>query len=192
MKSKLLSLYLFVVVVLTSAVPALAQTSSVSPSPGASVFPSVAPAVAADSTSDFIAQVMAAIQNFGGLGTLIKVTTVIMLLIASMKVSFLKNLIWAKLGSFQNIAAPFLGLLAGVIGLFGHGSPVTLASIFAYLAAGVGASGVHELLDAVKNIPGIGAGYIAAINVIEKLLGGKDKPAAQPSAIEIENKDKVA
>lgn len=121
---------------------------------------------------DFFAQVMAAMQSFGGLSTMAKISSVILLLVASMKVSFLKSLIWDKLGAAQAWVGPLLGLIAGVLGIGNGGAPITLASVMAYAAAGGGAVLLHELLDSVKVLPGIGSVYVSIINVIEGALGG--------------------
>jgi len=131
------------------------------------------------SPGDFLTQVLAAIQSFGGLSTMLKISAVIMLIVASMKVSYLNTLIWSKLGAAQVYFAPVLGLIAGCLGLGTPGVAVTGATIFAYVSAGGGAVFLHEILDSVKAIPGIGAVYVTVINLIESALGG---PAAQSSS----------
>jgi hypothetical protein len=171
---KLLSVVLAMGLFFSMSIPLLADstTTTLAPAPAAAV---AAPEKASLSLDDFLAQVLAAVQKFGGLSVLLKVSAVILLLVASMKVSFLNQLIWSKLGAFQSAVAPLLGIIAGLFGLFGGGAPVTLASVFAYFLSGVGAVGLHEFLDDVKAIPGIGAGYIAVINAIESILGGGEK-----------------
>lgn len=122
---------------------------------------------------DFLAQVLQAIQSFGGLSMMMKISTVILLVVASMKVSFLNQLVWSKLGSYQALVGPVLGLIAGILGLGNGGASITLASVLAYVAAGGGAIVLHELLDMVKAIPGLGAMYVSAIELIESMLGAK-------------------
>lgn len=122
---------------------------------------------------DFLNQVLSAIQGFGGLSFMLKVSAIITLIIASMKVSALNQLLWSKLGSFQAWLAPILGLIAGILSLGSEG-PLSLAKVFAYMAAGSGAILLHELLDTVKAIPGLGAVYVAIINLIEgSIIGSK-------------------
>jgi hypothetical protein len=128
------------------------------------------------SPQDFLTQVLEAIKNFGGVSTMLKISSIILLIVSSMKVSFLNDLIWSKLGSFKVYAAPVLGLIAGLLGL-GNAGSVTLASVLAYVAAGGGAVFLHEILDTVKLIPGIGPQYVKLIEVVELLLGGS-KPQA--------------
>lgn len=130
-----------------------------------------------DPTTDFLTQMLDLFKNFGGLAWYAKVSGVIMLVVASMKVSFLNNLIWSKLGALQTWLAPALGLVAGIVSLASGGQPITLAAIMLYVSTGVGAIGLHELLDTVKAIPGLGALWVSVINVIESALGG---PASQP------------
>lgn len=120
---------------------------------------------------DFLNQVLVFIQSWGGISSLVKVSGIILLIIASMKVSFLQPY-WAKLGSFQAWLAPILGLIAGVLGL-GQAGPITAASVFTYISAGAGAIIMHELLDTVKAIPGIGDLWVTVIGFIEGLLGAK-------------------
>lgn len=126
--------------------------------------------------NDFLAQTLDAIKMFGGLSMMMKISTVILLLISSMKVSILNQLFWSKLGAAQTWVAPALGLIAGILGL-GSTTPVTLGSVLAYVAAGAGAILLHELLDSLKAIPGIGAGYISVIDFVNSLLKGPDKKA---------------
>lgn len=128
--------------------------------------------------SDFLTQVLSVIQKFGGLSWMMKVSAVTLLLISSMKVSFLKTLIWDKLGEAQAWIAPILGLIAGIMGLGAGGIAVTGASIFAYVMSAGGAVIFHELLDSVKAIPGLGAVYVSMISFVESLLGGGTPPPA--------------
>lgn len=121
--------------------------------------------------TDFFAQLMAAIKAFGGLSWMGKVSSIVLLLVASMKVSFIKPL-WDKLGAAKAWAGPVLGLIGGILSLGVDGN-ITVAGVMAYVASGAGALILHELLDTVKAIPGLGAMYVAVINWIEGLLGAK-------------------
>lgn len=120
---------------------------------------------------DFFAQMLEVIKNFGGLSTMAKISSVILLIVASMKVTALSGL-WDKLGNFKAWLAPALGLVAGIIGI-GHDGPITLASVMVYISAGGGAVILHELLDSLKSVPGIGPTYLTIINIIQSVLGGK-------------------
>lgn len=122
--------------------------------------------------ADFLAQVLEAIKSFGGLSTLLKISAVITLIIASMKVTFLNELIWQKLGAAKVYLAPVLGLIAGILGIGTGGAPITIPLIFAYVSAGAGAVFLHEILDTIKALPGLGAIYITIIDLIEGVLGG--------------------
>lgn len=154
------------------AMPVFAQTPSPSATPNAvsALADSVQSSQAINSDS-FVGDVMSVIDQWkGGIPLGLKIACVVLLLIASMKVSFIAPL-WNKLGNFQAFMAPLLGLILGLT-LLGSGGPITIAAIFAYLASGAGAIALHELLDAIKAIPGIGTAYVAIINVIEGALGG--------------------
>lgn len=121
---------------------------------------------------DFLAQVLAAIAGFGGLSWMLKVAAIITLIIASMKVSILNTWIWSKLGAAQVWVAPVLGLIGGILSLGQGSAGITMAGVLAYVSAGAGAVVIHELLDSVKAIPGLGAVYVSVIGIIEGLLGG--------------------
>jgi hypothetical protein len=128
---------------------------------------------------DFFAQVLDVITKFGGLTFVLKVAAIITLVISSMKVSVLNDLIWSKLGAFQAWVAPILGLLAGILHLADNGASISWASVFAYLSAGAGAIILHELLDSVKALPGLGEFWVGLIAAVEKLLGGPSSAWAQ-------------
>ena len=120
----------------------------------------------------FLAQVMAAIKALGGLPWALKIASIVLLIIASMKVAVVRNLIWDRLGAAKAFVAPVLGLIVGLLSMAAEGN-VTVAGVFAYLFAGAGALAIHELLDAVKGIPGIGQKYIQVCEFISKIFGGK-------------------
>lgn len=121
---------------------------------------------------DFFAQVLQAIHDFGGLPWVGKIALIVALVIASMKVSFLDDLVWNRLGKFQAWLAPVLGLVGGILGLAVSGQPFSWARAFAYMSAGAGAVILHELLDTAKAIPGLGPIWVQVIAVIEGVLGG--------------------
>jgi hypothetical protein len=124
--------------------------------------------------TDFMTQVLEAIKSFGGLGWMLKVSAVLTVILSSMKVSFFRGLIWDKLGALKPWLAPVLGLCAGVLTL-GAGGSITLAGVMAWASAGAGAVILHELLDTVKAIPGLGPMWVSAIDLISGLLGGAPK-----------------
>lgn len=122
-------------------------------------------------TLDFLTQFLNTVKGFGGLTWAAKVSSIIMLLVASMKVSVLNDLIWKKFGEKQVWVAPLLGLVGGLLVLgFDPGSKLTLAGVLAYVTAGAGAVYLHEILDLVKAIPGLGSAYVALITLIENSL----------------------
>lgn len=122
--------------------------------------------------SDFLAQVLQAIAGFGSMGTLVKVSAVITLIVSTMKVSFFNSLVWSRLGPFKVLVAPALALIGGVIGLYGAGTPITLPVVFSYLVVGTGAVFLHQVLDAVQTLPFAGPLIKSVIAIVEKVLGG--------------------
>lgn len=139
------------------------------------------------SPSDFFSEVVIAIQKFGGAPTMLKIALIILLIVSSMKVTVINKWVWSKLGAAQTWIAPLLGLVAGLLDLAGSGQ-LTLASLAAYMSAGAGAIILHELLDGLKTIPGIGPVWLTLIAFLEKKLGG---PAAQPVPVPVEEKPVV-
>ena len=116
---------------------------------------------------EFLQKVLDFIAKFGGLGTMGQVSGVLMLLIASMKVSFIKPL-WDKLGAYQALVAPMLSLVAGLVMV----QPFSLEAAVAFLLTGLGAVAFHELLDVVKAMPWVGPAYKKLIEIFMALLGG--------------------
>lgn len=125
----------------------------------------------------FLNQVLGVIAKFGGLSTVLKISAVVGILVASLKVSFFRQFLWAKLGAGQVLVAPFLGLLAGLLDMANAGQ-VTLVSVVAYIGAGAGAILLHQLLDGVKKLGWVGDKYKAFIDWVMSLLKA-DKSADQ-------------
>lgn len=148
-----------------------------------SAFAQVADGAAQLPAADFAAQVLQAIKSMGGVSTLVKVSVVLTLIVSSMKVSFLNQLIWSKLGSVKVFVAPALAIVVGVIEMMSGGSKLSLPMLMAYLAAGGGAVALHEILDALKSIPGIGSVWIALIDLVSSALGGPT-PASASSVVD--------
>lgn len=120
--------------------------------------------------SQLLTDILAAVQGFGGLAWSLKIACIVMLLIGSMKVSALNDLVWNKIpANIQAWVSPILGLILGVL-LLGSGGNISLAGIFAYMGSASGAIILHELLELVKAIPGLGAVYVGLINMIEGVL----------------------
>lgn len=154
-----------------------AKHSSADPSPLPSVIAvlqgQVDSGAAVDSIT-FLGDVLQAGKEMGGVPWVIKISILILILIASMKVSFFDDLIWNKLKGAKAFAAPLLGMVSGIL-ILAYSGHFSLAGVFAYMGAGSGALALHELLDAVKAIPGLGSVYVNIINAVESRLGGNPK-----------------
>lgn len=124
--------------------------------------------------SDFFNQVLGYIGQFGGLSWMAKIAGICLLIIAATKTSFLSKYWQALPNIVQTLGAPLLALLGGFLSM---GSQLSFAAAFAYAFAGGGAVIMHELLDGLKTIPGIGSIYVTIINIVESMLGGQDKEA---------------
>lgn len=129
------------------------------------LFPILAFAEDAVPADDFLKAVFAAVAGFGGLPWAGKVASICLLLVASMKVSFLAPL-WDKLGAAKVFVAPVLALVGGLLSM----GQITMAGAIAYMLAGAGAVALHQMLDAIKAIPGLGSMYVAVIDLVSSLL----------------------
>jgi cytochrome c oxidase subunit IV len=135
------------------------------------VFPVLAFADDVIPTDKFLMQVLDVVKSFGGLSWAARIAALLTLAIALTKVSFLSKL-WDKLGAAKVLLAPTLALLAGLVSMVASGTPVTAAGVAAWIFAGAGAIILHELLDGVKAIPGLGDKYVSFITFVESFLGG--------------------
>lgn len=117
--------------------------------------------------ASFWASVLGYVQQFGGLEWMAKVSGLCLLIVALVKTSFVQPL-WAKLPEVvKTLLAPLIALIGGILSL---GSGLTFAAAVAYIGSGAGAIILHEILDGVKKIPGIGAIYLTIIGIVESIL----------------------
>lgn len=124
----------------------------------------------------FLADVLKAVKDFGGLDWMARVASIILLIVSSLKVTFLRQLIWdkldTKLGDYKALVPLALSLVAGILG---QGS-LSWTTAVAYLGAGAGAIVLHELLDAVKSLPGIGSVWKTIIEIVMNVFGAQVAP----------------
>ena len=139
--------------------------------------PSPTPVVATDGTSAFLSLLVADIQGYGGMPWFVQVSAVILLIIASTKVNLINSMLWNNIpANLQMWVGPALGALAGLFQMLATTNGVfSWTALTAWALAGAGAPIIHELLDAVKLIPGIGTTYVAIINLIEDTLSAQKK-----------------
>jgi hypothetical protein len=110
-------------------------------------------------------QLYAFITGFATMSTAAKISGIVLLIIAIMKSSFLAP-VWAKLGNLQVLVAPVLAIAVSMVAI----QPFTWATFSQSLISGTVAIGVHQLLDGIKTIPGLGSIYISVINFFESIL----------------------
>lgn len=116
----------------------------------------------------WLGQALTTVQDFisSNMTWQVKAAAVIALIISSMNVTVLNQWIWQKLGNFQIWLAPVLGLVGGLINVYNGGN---WSDVLSYAVAGGGAVFVHELLDLIKVLPGIGSLWVSLINMIENI-----------------------
>lgn len=121
-------------------------------------------------------QLMDLIKNFNGMDVAGKIAGIVLLIIAIVKSSLLRPL-WDKAGAWKIVVAPSLSLVVAFVMI----QPFEPKAIFTSLLSGALAVATHELLDAIKNIPGVGPAYVKAITFIQMLLKA---PKAQVAQVE--------
>lgn len=123
---------------------------------------------------DMLSRILQYVKDFGGLGSFAKISGAITLLLSLTKVSFIKPL-WDKLGDFKAYAGPALGFLAGLFNAF-TGNKFDWAVVAAWTFAGSGSVFLHEILDTIKAIPGVGTLWVTVIEIIKGILKAPAKP----------------
>ena len=112
-------------------------------------------------------QIVSLAGSWKALGTQAGIAAAITLLVSTMKNSFLREKLWSRLGWKKVLVAPALSLVASILAL----GEISLATVFAALTTGAAAVYLHELLDGIKEIPGIGETWKKVVDVIGRLLG---------------------
>lgn len=101
----------------------------------------------------------------------VKLAGFVLMMIALWKSSYAKLFVWEKLGNYKILVAPLLGLISAALTI----KPLDLHTLWLGISGGFLAAGLHEVLDAIKVLPGIGPKYVSIINFIEKMLGAKEQ-----------------
>lgn len=121
-----------------------------------------------DEISLIIGQLWALIQSWGDLSLQMKISGVVLTLIAIWKTSLVRPL-WDKLGAAKVLVAPILGMVAAIVAI----EPLSLSAVLEGLKGGTLAIALHQLLDAIKLLPKLGDTYKSLISFFQSLLGGK-------------------
>jgi hypothetical protein len=173
------NVFLLAALFLSSSVALMAQVYSPEVGPPAQFAMTLAAPSPEIPVDDFLAELFRVIEGMGGAPGMVKISAIITLLLSSMKVSVLNKVVWQKLGPAKAWAAPSMGLAAGIAGLVASGAPLTLPVLVAYFSAGSGAIVLHQLMDSLKQVPGIGGAYLRVIESASKWLGGDSEKPTQ-------------
>lgn len=134
--------------------------------------PVLAPPVLVDPNADALAVAADAfkkIMDSKAAGTLALIMAIITILIGVLKNSALRGYFWDKLGWFKVLLAPALGMIYCLLAVKQAGSTEYMAAML----MGFGSTSLHELLDGIKQIPGLGPTYVAVIDIVGGILGNK-------------------
>lgn len=117
-----------------------------------------------------LGQLFSTIGNLKGLKWQLALAGFVTVAVSALKVSAWRPL-WDKLGWFKAFLAPILSLAVVYLTAWASGN---LGGSTAWLAltTGVGSVALHELLDAVKGIPGVGKVPLMLTDLVAMLLGG--------------------
>jgi len=131
-------------------------------------------AMVGTSDAGFMGEIFALVKAWGGLSSAVKISSVITLIISSIKVSFFKPY-WDKLkfkvnGQEYNVQVLFVPLLSIVIGVVGQGK-ISFNAMTAYIVMGAGAVYLHEILDVIKSLPIVSPIFQVVVSVIGFIFG---------------------
>jgi len=106
------------------------------------------------------------VTDWKTLGWSAGVVALLTLIVSTMKNSVLRGLIWDKLGWAKVFVAPVLGIAMFLIGM----QSFSWGAVLLGFTSGVGAIALHQLLDGLKAIPGLGSGFVKLIDFLGGLL----------------------
>lgn len=127
-----------------------------------------------DYLSSLLASLLSLWQSFPTLPLAGKIGAILAIVIGLVKSSLLQPL-WDKAGPWKALVAPVLGVVAALVAI----QPLSWAGVWMGLSGGLLAVALSVVGDTVKLMPGVGAFWVSAINLVEKLLGA---PAQSPAA----------
>ena len=122
--------------------------------------------------SGLLASVMSLWQSFPTLPLAGKIAGVLAIVIGLVKSSALQPY-WAKLGPWQALVAPVLGVVTAILSI----QPLSWAGIWLGLSGGMLAVALSNVLNSVMAMPGVGPLWVSIIQIIERLLNA---PAPAP------------
>ena len=133
----------------------------------AAIVPVLAFAQEEVSIVELINTVVALAGDAKNLGVLGAVAAGLTLLISTMKNSLISQYTWDKLPAWSKVfVAPVLSLIAAAIVV----TPFSLKTVGVSLLMGSASIALHDVLDSVKKMPGIGKTWLKVIDVLGKVL----------------------
>lgn len=144
------------------------------------VVAAVNPVVAVPDVSnmDLLGMMLKLFSSWQSAGMLAGMSALVMLIIASLKNSMLRAMVWDKLKWGKVFVAPVMSIVLVFMGMMAKGMTIDGKAVLAALFVGGGAVALHEILDGLKQVPGIGGIWVNLIDMAGKLLG---KPSDKPS-----------
>lgn len=115
----------------------------------------------------FLTEAFSVVTTFGQISTHLKIIGILTLLISFFKVSSF-NPLWHKLGWAKTFLAPFLAFVLSVVSAIN--GPFNFHVFMNAMMIGFGSVGFHEMLDAIKTIPGLGPKWMLIINFVSQIV----------------------
>lgn len=165
---KYISLWLFAIMITLAPVIGFADD----PAPVVEATTAVAEVAAVEvPVSTIISQLMKVATDWKAFGWQAGLIALITLLLSTLKNSFLRTYLWDKLGPCKVFAAPILSMLAIFIGM----GEFSWAGALVGITTGGGAIALHQMLDGVKKMPGVGSVALSMADLLGKLLKAPPK-----------------
>jgi len=110
----------------------------------------------------FISEILSTVGGWKGMPVQFILSGVLALVVSSLKVDFIRSLLWDKLGEAKVLLAPVLALLGALVAV----QPFTWATVWVALSTGAGAIALYEIVNAVKKLPFISPAVSKVLDIV--------------------------
>jgi len=169
---RIISLWLFAIMIMFTPLIGLAEEPVVADAAATVATEAAAVAVEAEvPVKEVIEQALKVITDWKDLGWKAGLLALITLLLSTLKVSLLRTWLWDKLGDMKVFAAPVLGMIAVFLSM----QEFSWAGALTGFTTGMGAIALHQMLDALKKRPALGAIPRMIIDFLSSILKAPPK-----------------
>jgi hypothetical protein len=97
----------------------------------------------------FISEILSTVGGWKGMPVQFILSGVLALVVSSLKVDFIRSLLWDRLGAAKVLLAPVLSLLGALVVV----QPFTWETVWVALSTGAGAIALYEIVNGLKTLP---------------------------------------